>query len=209
MRDSLHGGEKCFPTTAFIAVSAVSVCMWSIRTTDVPPEAGSNLCLHAAIMGTWLLGLKNNGDNYVMAVVALPGIKMWAGKQREDQVCTKDGWTQWCSPCQRWPTEGKLQHKYTLLKTLSPSPSLTHAHIKMVETMTNLAVCGTVPVCWFGVWLVAKEPVSLSDTQQAGKDMGAVFKTTVLSSRMGPCMCFGLLIITTSTFLFVGSYRNL
>lgn len=46
------------------------------RTSHVPPEADSNLCLHAAVMGYLLSGLKNNGDNYVMAVVALPGIKM-------------------------------------------------------------------------------------------------------------------------------------
>lgn len=80
--------------------------------------------------GYLLSGLKNNGDNYMTAVVALPGIKMWAGKQREDQVCTKDGWTQWCSLCQRWPTEGKLQDKYTLLRTHSLSLSLSLSVLK-------------------------------------------------------------------------------
>lgn len=45
--------------------------------TDVPPEADSILCLHAAIMGYLLLAIMNNGDDYGM-------------EDRENQLCMED-----------------------------------------------------------------------------------------------------------------------
>lgn len=121
-----------------------------------------------------------------MALVALPGIKMWALKTKRGPGVQKDGWTQWCSRCQRWPTEGKLQDKCTLLRTrtlslyLPLSLSLTHTHAHKMKTITNLAAVVASAFCWFGFWVVAKQTDSQlwhSDRRKDGEDMRAVSKS--------------------------------
>lgn len=125
-----------------------------------------------------------------MAVVALPGIKMWAGKQREDQVCTKNGWTLFCSLCQRWPTEGKLQDKYSLLKTLS----LTHTHTlthtcKDGRNDDKPGFCRIVQVHFAGLgfdWFLNNLIYrSENVTSGNGKDMRAVSKQQSLPAELG------------------------
>lgn len=105
-----------------------------------------------------------------MVAVALPGIKMWAGKQREDQVCRKMAALSGVHTAKDGQPKGNYRTKYTLLRTRAFSfplslPLHTHTH-------TNLpVVCRLVQVHYTGLgfdWSL-NNLINTSDILTGGK----------------------------------------